>query len=309
MPSLGTPFGRVAFPGKALLCRRVFLGKIFQLIKFFAGFAGDYCSTCQFCGASEIFSDSAEYQGGSGVGNGNIELRPGFACQKGKDEVGIFLRGAASDGFERGARNTEVFWGDDESPDAAVADFGDLRFAGERNFVKSARAVNDESAKGAKFGEGSGDGVDHVCGEDSEDLGFGACGIRERAEQIKNGAPSDLQAGWCGVAGGGVGCGSKEKADADFADGAASGGHGKIDAHAEGFENIRGAAAGTNGPVAMLGDVSARRGGDNCGGGRDIEGAGFVATRAAGVDKSREPRFVCCKYRGGVPSDDAGEPG
>ncbi len=40
--SLGTPFGRVAFPGKALLCRRVFLGKCFQLVKLFAGFARGY---------------------------------------------------------------------------------------------------------------------------------------------------------------------------------------------------------------------------------------------------------------------------
>ncbi len=93
--------------------------------------------------------------------------------------------------------------------------------------------------------------------------------------------------------GGGVGGLRKQKADADFANGAAGLLKRNIDAHAERFEDVRGAALGTGGTVAVLGDAGACCGSHNGRSGRDVESVGAIAARATGVHhvfRQRGPR-------------------
>src|ERR1700757_4321767 len=129
------------------------LGKIFELDKRLTGFACRNRLARQFRGAAKIFCDSRDGECGSGVGNDDVESRTRFASKKRMNDFGVFLRGAAAEGFKRGARKAEIFGGDGESPQIAVADFGDLRFTGQRDFVEATGAVDNESAVGAEFGE------------------------------------------------------------------------------------------------------------------------------------------------------------
>jgi len=263
----------------------------------------------EFGGAAKIFGDSGDYERGGGVCDDDVKSRAGFACQQGTNQIRVVLRGPSLDGFEWGSRNAEVFRCNDESPHVAVADFGDLRFPGKRDFVETAGAMHDECAMRAKLREGGRDGVNHICGENAEHLRFSARGVGERAEKIKHRAFHDLLARGCGVARCRVGRGSEQKTDANLAHRAASRGHWEIDAHAEGFENIRGAAAGTDGAVAMLGNTGTSRGGDDRRGRGNVECAGIVATCAAGIDESRGSRLIGRKNRRGMIAHNAGEPG
>src|SRR6202035_4473596 len=132
-----------------------------------------------------------------------------------------------------------------------------------RTLVEGAGAVDDEGAMRSEFRQCGGDGVDYIRRKHAQYLRFGARRIRERAKKIKDGAVPDLLARGRGVAGRGVGGGSKQKTEANLTHGAAGGGERRIDAHAQGFQNIRGAAAGTDRTVAVLGNAGARRGRNN----------------------------------------------
>ena len=57
------------------------------------------------------------------------------------------------------------------------------------------------------------------------------------------------------------------------------------DSDAEGFEHVGGAASGGDGAIAVLGDFGPGSGGDQRGGGRDVEGERANASGAAGVDE------------------------
>src|SRR5690348_18269297 len=79
--------------------------------------------------------------------------------------------------------------------------------------------------------------------------------------------------------------GSEEEADADFFDGAADAFGGLIERDAEGFEDVGGAAAGTDGAIAVFGDADSRAGDDERGGGGNVERAGDVAASARSEER------------------------
>ena len=160
--------------------------------------------------------------------------------------------------------------------------------------------MQHKGASCSKFRKRRRHGVDHIRRENAEHLCFCACGIGERAEKIENRAPADLLARWCGVSGRGVCNRSEEKAETNFANGAAGQRERQINVHAEGFQYIGGSAAGTRGAIAVLGHARACRGSNNRRRRGNIEGAAGIAAGATGVHHSSRPRFVGSKNRCGV---------
>ena len=142
-----------------------------------------------------------------------------------------------------------------------------------------------------------------VRGVDAHDLGAGAGGIGERADDVEDGAhaegAADRHDGLHGrVQGGGV-----QEGEAVAAQGGGPGGGGERDGDAEGFEDIGRAAQRGDGAVAVLGDCCPGGGGDQGGGGGDVEGSGVVSTGAAGVNEERALGVVegdgdCCGEHG-----------
>ena len=101
-PAEPAGWSRVGAPGNPLLAGRVLLRKISQLLKFYLCFARGYGVARQLGGAAKIFGDSGDHECGGGVRNNDVEPRPRFAGQEGVNELRVFLRRAAADGFERG---------------------------------------------------------------------------------------------------------------------------------------------------------------------------------------------------------------
>ena len=110
--------------------------------------------------------------------------------------------------------------------------------------------------------------------------------------------------------------GSEEEADAELSDGFAGALGRDVELYAEGFEDVGGAAAGAEGAIPVLGDARTRTGGDEGGGGGDVERAGLrdlsVAAGTAGVDQRgmiirRDEVGVRRHDREGVTAHGAGE--
>ena len=205
--------------------------------------------------------------------------------------------------------DAEIFGSDGEAADLAIVDFGDEGFAAEGNFVEAVGSVDDEGALRAEFGESGGHYIDYVGGIDADDLGVRSGGIGERAEEIESGAHADLFARGGGVASGGVSGGSEQKSEAQFANGVAAALERNVDADAEGFEHVGGAAARTGGAIAVLGDVRAGCRGDDGGRGGNIESVAAIAAGAAGVDQMRGTEAFIGENGGGVAAHDAREAG
>ncbi len=171
--------------------------------------------------------------------------------------------------------------------------------------------VDDEGVAGVEQEHGLGDERDAVGGVDAHDLGAGAGGVGERAEQIEGGADAE------GAANGHDGLhrrvqrGRVEVGEAMGAERGGGGVGGEIDGDAEGLEDVGRAAGGGDGAVAVLGDhdLGAGGGGDEGGGGGDVEGAGGVSAGAAGVGQAAALRVVQGQGRGGGAHgvDEAGE--
>ena len=109
---------------------------------------------------------------------------------------------------------------------------------------------------------------------------MGAGGVGEGAEDVEYGSDADFAAHRGGVAHGGVKGLGEHKADAAVADAPRYGFGGEVDAHAEGFQHIGGAAAAGGGAVAVLGDAQSGAGGHQRGGGGQVKGVGSVAAGA-----------------------------
>jgi len=92
----------------------------------------------------------------------------------------------------------------------------------------------------------------------------------------------------------------EQEADANFLDGFRYALRGKVDAHAEVFQHVRGAAARADRAVAVLGDVDARARYDKSCGRGHVESAGGVAAGTARIDErfDRERRIAGENRRG-----------
>jgi len=175
---------------------------------------------------------------------------------------------AAADGFERGARNAEIFRCNDESPHAAVANFGDLRFPGKRDLIQATGTMNYERAGRAELRQrGCNRGRLHPRRKTPSTCASAPAGLVSGPRRLKTVAASQFAAARACVARCRVRRGGEQKTDANFMHRAAGHRERQINVYAKGLENIRGAAAGADGTVAMLGNASTRRRRDNRRGG------------------------------------------
>jgi len=249
------------------------IAELYKLLEFGKCGAGGDGAVRQLGSSKEAVCDAGDDEGGGGVHDNDIAGRAGLALENSADQSGVFLRGAATESFEWSSFHAKIRRREGEISDRSAANFGDLRFAGEGDFVEPPSAVKDQGASDAKFSEGLGDQSEHVAGKHTQDLGFCARGICEGTEEIEHRAFTDVFSSGNRVARGGMSHRSEEEADADFADRAARLQQRKINANAEGFEHIGRAGKRANGTIAVLGDARACGGSHNRSGRRDIEGA------------------------------------
>ena len=201
------------------------------------------------------------------------------------DDFGVVFGVAAGDGVGGRAVQAEIFRRNFVGANGAAVEFGDVGFGAERNFVEAVGAVDDEGAFDAELREGAGEKFRVMRSGNADNLRGGASGIGERSEKIENGTNAQSAAGGHGVFHGGVNGGREKKADADLFDGLADALGRLVDDHAELFEHVGCAGAGTCGAIAVFGDAHARAGYDESGGGGNVEGVAGVAAGAAGVDE------------------------
>lgn len=211
------------------------------------------------------------------------------------DDFGVGLGIATGDGFERRAVEAEVLGRNFVGANRAAADFGDVGFRTEGNFVEAVGAVNNEGASDAEFGESAGQKFGEMRSGNSDDLRGGSGGIGERAEKIENGANAEGAAGGHSVLHGGVNGGREEKSDADFFDGLADARGRLFDDDAELFEDVGCAGARTCGAIAVLGDAHACSGDDEGRGSGNVESIAAVAAGTAGIHE----HFVGARMAGG----------
>ena len=134
------------------------------------------------------------------------------------------------------------------------------------------------------MGEGAGDGVEIGGIGDPDELPGGAGGVRERSEEVEDGADRELLAHRHDEAGRLVMHRREHKAEADVPDAVGDRLGREVDAGAERLEHVGGPAPARGRAVAVLGHRAARAGGDQCRRRGYVEG-GPPAARPGGVEQ------------------------
>lgn len=201
------------------------------------------------------------------------------------NDFGVVFGVAACIRVRGRAVEAEVLGRNFVSANGTAADFGDVRFGAERNFVEAIGAVDDESAFDSELRESAREKLGVMRRGDADDLRGGFGRIGERAEKIENGANAKSAASGNRVFHRGVNRGRKKKTDANLFDGLANALGRLVDNDAKLFEHVGGAGARACGAIAVFGDAHARsRDNESCGGG-NVESVAAVAAGAAGVDE------------------------
>src|SRR5690348_4293708 len=170
--------------------------KIDKRFELFPGGAGSERRGSELCAFEKTRSNIRRHQSGGGVGDDNIPGRPGLAIEDFADGRGVFQCTSAAHGFRRRPRNSKIFRCYRESPHLSALDFRDQRFRGKRNFIQSARSVNNQRVIHAKFGERLREQIDQFRRWNAQNLCPSPGGIRQRAKEIENRAHSKLLTGW-----------------------------------------------------------------------------------------------------------------
>ncbi len=166
-----------------------------------------------------------------------------------------------------------------------LADFGDFAGAAEGYFVHTVIAVDDERVLHAEHGHGFGDQRNQPRLVDAHHLPPRASGVEQRAHDVQDRARAErLAHGHDGLHPGMVRWGQKE-AESVRAQGLYGVFGRKLSWNAKRFEDVRRAAFGGDGAVAVLGYLRSRCCRDEGGGSGDVEAAAGVAAGSAGVDK------------------------
>ena len=126
---------------------------------------------------------------------------------------------AALEVGERGARQPGILGRHLEARDLAVLELGDQRRAGGGELVEAV-AMDDPGALAAELAQHFGDRLHPVRREDADELALGAGRVRQRPEQIEDGARAELDAGRPDMAHGAVIARRHEEADAGLDHGA-----------------------------------------------------------------------------------------
>ena len=183
---------------------------------------------------------------GGGIEQDDVAAGGALAGEDGGEDGGVGGGVAANEGFDGGAFEAGVLWGDGAEGDDAVADFGEVSGAADGDFVEAAMgtgggfggAVNDEGVAGAEDRHGFGYERDGVGGVDAHDLRGGSGGVGEGAEEIEDGADAE------GSANGHDGFHRwmqrrrVEEGEAMLAEGGGGFDGGETDGDAEGFEDV-----------------------------------------------------------------------
>jgi len=151
--------------------------------------------------------------------------------------------------------------------------------------------MDDEGAPGSERGERASDEQDAAGSKDSDDLRARVGGIGEWTDEIEDGAEAKRATERTEGFHGRVIERREEEDEACFAKTLDSQLRREFNGHAESFENIGGAAARSDGAVAMLGDVGAGSGSNERCTTRNVEGLWAAASGTDAVDEFRSFRF------------------
>ena len=144
--------------------------------------------------------------------------------------------------------------------------------AAEGELVHAVVGRDDERVLAAEADQGLGDRLLEVPVRDAEELALGAGRVRQRAEEVEDRAHRELLADRHDVRRRLVVLGGEHEAEADLVDAGRDLVGRQLDRHPERLEHVGRARAAGRRAVAVLGDLAARGGRDQCRGGRDVEG-------------------------------------
>lgn len=259
-------------------------------IQFFAGGAGVDGFSGETDAIAKISGAACGDESGGGVGENDFAVRAVFAIKKRAaenfvDDFGVVFCVTASVGVCGRAMETEIFGRKFVRANGAAAQFGDVRFGAERNFVKAVGAVHDEGALDSELRESAREKFGVMRRRDADNLRGGSGGIGERTEKIENGANAESAARGNRMLHRRMNRGREKKTDADLFDGLANALGRLVDDDAELFEHVSGAGARARGAIAVFGDAHACSRDDESSGGGNVERVAAVAAGAARVDE------------------------
>lgn len=266
------------------------LSKTNQGIQLFAGGAGVDGIGGEIDAVAEISGAASGDERGGRVGENDFAVRCVFAVEKRAAEnfvndFGVVFSVAACVGVRRRAVQAEILGREFVGANGAAAEFGDVRFGAERNFVEAVGAVDDECAFDSELREGAGEKFDVLRRGDADNLCGGSGGIGERAKKIENRANAKSAPRGHRMFHRRVKRGREKKTDANLFDGLANALRRLVDDDAKLFEHVGGASARTCGAIAVFGDAHARARDDESRGGGNVESVAAVAAGAASVDE------------------------
>ena len=172
----------------------------------------------------------------------------------------------------------------EEAAHDAVAALRHLGVAGGGDLVEPVGAVGHPRPFGPEVGEGPGEEIGVVGTRHAHQLPGDAGGVRQRAEEVEDGAHAQLAPSRGGMPHRGMERGGEQERDAAGVEAALDHRGGRVDRDPEGGEDVGAAAAARDGAVAVLGDGHPARGEDEGGERRDVERRRPVAAGAAGVE-------------------------
>ena len=238
----------------------------------------------------EIDGEAGGYQGGGGVEQHNVAAGAGDAGENVIEKSGVG-GDVAADKLIEGHAGQAGHLGSDAGgfqgglTGFGLLDAGDDGLAGGGELIDSIGSVDDEGALCAEGGERAADEQDTAGSQDADDLGAGSGGVGERAAEVEDGAEAERAAQGAEGFHGGVIEGREEEHEAGVAKALDGQLRREGDGNAEGLEDVRGAAAGGDGAVAVLGDLGAGCGGYQGRAGGDVEGERSAAAGADNVDE------------------------
>src|SRR5580692_3799397 len=144
----------------------------------------------------EIGGEVRRYQDGGGVEEDYVAAGAAFAGEDRGEDGGVGAGVAALQGFDGGAGEADVFWGDGAMSDDAVPDLGEVAGAGDGELVDAAStfagfSVDYEGVAGVEEDHGFGGERDEVWGVDAHDLCGGSGGVGEGADEMEDGADAE----------------------------------------------------------------------------------------------------------------------
>ncbi len=234
--------------------------------------------------AERSAGEAGDHDRRPGVERDDVAPRAALAFQDGADRLGRFLKAPDDQVRELRARQAELLRRPFVHRHLALLQFRHERAARRRDLVEAVVSVDDEASLAAEVPEHGGEdrrqgGIVHA-----DELVARAGGVGQRAEQVEDGADADLAPRADGELHRLVEHRRVEESDPGFAQAALDHAGPGLDVHAELPEHVRRAAVRADGAVAVLGHGRARAGGDERGGGGDVERVPRIAAGAAGVE-------------------------